>query len=68
MSKVFKNISVQLDEHLEEKLRLLSPHFESYRILRKSIDARKKHKAPFYVYHVEVFEKGEPVPSRIPPP
>lgn len=56
--QVHKDIKVELDETLEEKLQLLSPDFSHYRILKKSIDARKRH-APHEVYTVEVYKKGE---------
>lgn len=56
MSKVFKDLNLQLDENIEEKLDLLSPNWGSYRILKKSVDARKQ---PHFVYSLEVFDKNE---------
>jgi uncharacterized protein len=58
MSKQLQNIKVRLDESLEEKLRLLEPTHSSYRILRKSIDARKRNEL-HEVYSVEVYYSGE---------
>jgi len=58
MPKIFKNIRVGLDEDLKEKLEWLSPNFTDYRILRQSVDARKKSQIHF-VYSVEVAEPGE---------
>ncbi len=58
MAKHIKNLKVALNEDLEEKLRLLEPDFDHYRILKKSVDARTKQKL-HWVYHVEVFDKGE---------
>ncbi len=57
MSKIFENMSLGLDEILEEKLKLLAPDFSTYRILRKSVDARPR--APRWVYSVEVFGPSE---------
>lgn len=56
MSKVFKDLNLQLDESVEEKLDLLSPNWGTYRILKKSVDARKQ---PHFVYSLEVFDKSE---------
>lgn len=58
MSKEIKDLKVSLDEDLEEKLRILDPHFSSYRVLKKSIDARTKQKL-HWVYSVELFEQNE---------
>lgn len=59
MSKILQNIEIGLDEDLEEKLKWLEPEHASFRILRESIDARKKRAAPKFVYSVEVFGDGE---------
>ena len=59
MSKILQNIEIGLDEDLEEKLKWLEPNHSAYRILRESIDARKKRAAPKFVYSVEVFDQGE---------
>ncbi|MCB0347593.1 MAG: FAD-dependent oxidoreductase [Bdellovibrionales bacterium] len=58
MSKQLQNIKVRLDESLDEKLRLLEPNYSSYRILRKSVDARKRNEL-HEVYSLEVFYPGE---------
>jgi uncharacterized protein len=60
MSQTFADIRLELDEILEEKLRLLSPGFKSYRLLKKSVDARGK--SPKWVISVEVFS-GEEKPE-----
>lgn len=57
MGKQFKNLTLGIEENLEEKLQLLSPGFSSYRILRKSVDARGF--APKWVLTLETFEPGE---------
>lgn len=58
MSKEIKDLKLGIDEDLEEKLRLLDPDFSSYRILKKSVDARSKQKL-HWVYSVELFSEGE---------
>ncbi|MFM6928194.1 MAG: NAD(P)/FAD-dependent oxidoreductase [Bdellovibrio sp.] len=58
MSKIFNNIEIPIDQDLEEKLQWLVPEHGPYRILRQSVDARRKH-SPHFVYSVEVAEKGE---------
>lgn len=58
MSQKFYDIKLGLDEDLEDKIAWLSPNFQSYHILRKSVDARKRGPINF-VYSIEVFEKGE---------
>lgn len=58
MAKWIKDIKVPLDETLEEKLELLAPGYGHFRILKKSVDARKRH-APHEVYTVEVYDKNE---------
>jgi uncharacterized FAD-dependent dehydrogenase len=57
MGKQINDIKLGLDESLEEKLQLLAPGFISYRILRKSVDARGY--APKWVISLEVFGPGE---------
>jgi uncharacterized FAD-dependent dehydrogenase len=58
MSKKINNIKVNLDETLEEKLQLLGEEFSSIRVLRKSLDARRRNQI-HHVYNVELFEEGE---------
>ena len=58
MSQIFHDLKLKLDEDLEEKLAWMVPEFSCYHILKKSVDARKRH-SPHLVYSVEVFEKNE---------
>lgn len=65
MSQVFHNIKVGLDNDLAEKIALLSPGYSSFRILRESIDARKRHEL-HQVFSVEVFSQGEEPQEELP--
>ncbi|MEK7357977.1 MAG: NAD(P)-binding protein, partial [Bdellovibrionota bacterium] len=56
--KTFRDLKVGLDEDLEEKLAWLVPSYSQYRILRKSVDARRSSDAHF-VYSIDVYENGE---------
>src|SRR5690606_24379541 len=47
---------------LQEKLTYLVPNYGTHRVLRESIDARRRN-ALHQVYTVEVYEKNEPVPE-----
>ncbi len=58
MGKIHTNIEVGIDDELEEQLQWLSPNYENFNILKKSIDARKRGALKF-IYSVETFEKGE---------
>ena len=51
---LFNNISLSPGASLENALKKLDPSFKSYRILKKSLDARKKKKI-MYIYIVETF-------------
>jgi hypothetical protein len=53
MSRIIKNLKLPIDQDLREKLELLAPGFHDFRILRKSVDARRS-RDPHYVYSVEV--------------
>ena len=64
MSEIYRDIKVRLDEDLSEKLQWLSPGFSSYRILKKSVDARKRHDV-HEVYSVEVFGQNEAPTPRV---
>lgn len=65
MSRILHDLKIELDQELEEHLRWLAPDYAEFRVLKKSIDARKAHN-PHFVYSVEVFAPGEPVePKRI---
>jgi uncharacterized protein len=63
MSQRFENVELGLDEDLAEKLQWLSPNFSSFRILRKSIDARSRSRGPKNILAVEVFGENEVPPS-----
>jgi uncharacterized protein len=58
MSKIFKDLKIKIDEDLTEHLAWLMPEHGPYRILRQSVDARKKH-SPHFVYTIEVADKDE---------
>ncbi len=60
--KSFRDLKVGLDEDLQEKLAWLVPHYSEYRILRKSVDARRS-SDPHWVMSLDVFEKGEVPPN-----
>ncbi|MCB0412752.1 MAG: hypothetical protein KDD50_00360 [Bdellovibrionales bacterium] len=62
MSKIFKDLKVELDEDLREKLLLLEPQLHDFHILKQSIDARKKGK-PHFVFSIEVFSQDESIPA-----
>lgn len=63
MSKVLQNIEVPIDQSLEEALSWLAPNHGEYRILRQSVDARRRH-SPHFVYSVEVAEANEKLPEK----
>lgn len=56
--KSFRDLKVGLDEDLQEKLAWMTPDYTDFRILRKSVDARRSTDAHF-VYSVDIYEKGE---------
>ncbi|MEO5666573.1 MAG: FAD-dependent protein [Bdellovibrionota bacterium] len=58
---VFENLKVMLGESLEKSLRKLDPKMGSYRILKKSLDARRKDRL-HHVYTVETFASSEAPP------
>ncbi len=58
MSRIFHDLKIEIDEELAEHLSWLVPEYNSFRILKQSVDARKRH-SPHFVYSVEVFEKNE---------
>ena len=58
MSQKFHNIEIDVGESLEEKLQWLAPNYSQFRILKKSVDARRSQK-PHFIYSVEVFAAGE---------
>ncbi len=63
MSKIFKDLKVDINQELSEHLAWLLPQHGmekhgAYRILRQSVDARKKH-SPHFVYTIEVADELE---------
>lgn len=50
---------LSLDANLDDKIRELVPNYSDYRILRQSVDARRRQVAPQFVYSVEVAEANE---------
>jgi uncharacterized protein len=62
MARTFRDLQIGLDENLEEQLAWLSPGYSYYRVLRKSVDARRS-SAPHWVYTVEVFGAEETPPD-----
>ena len=56
--KSFRDLKVGLDEDLKEKLSWMTPNYTDFRILRKSVDARRSSDAHF-VYSIDVYEDGE---------
>ena len=58
MSKIFKDLKVPIDDELSAHLAWLMPQHGEFRILRQSVDARKKH-SPHFVYTIEVADKDE---------
>ncbi len=60
MSRTLRNIELGIDESLEEHLAWLQPGYGDFRILRQSVDARRRHQ-PKMVYSVEVFDPGEAI-------
>ena len=61
LSVRYRDIKVPLDQELEEVLTRLDPRWESYHIVRKSIDARKKQHIHF-CYTIDVYYKNEVAP------
>lgn len=60
---ILHDIKVGLDDELEEQLAWLAPGYSSYRIFKKSVDARTRH-LPHLVYSVEVYMPGEKPPEK----
>ncbi len=58
MSRIIKNLELSLDENLKEKLLLLAPGFTDFRILKQSVDARRRHDVKL-IYTVEISENHE---------
>jgi uncharacterized FAD-dependent dehydrogenase len=60
MSKIIKDVEVPLDTDILEHLKWLEPDLSDYRILKQSVDARKRHNVHF-VYTVEVETNGKKI-------
>lgn len=62
MSQIIKDLQVPIDQDLAERLQWMYPEHGPYRILRQSVDARKRHN-PHFVYTIEMAQKGEKLPE-----
>ncbi len=58
MPQILKDLKLSLEENLGDWLRREVPGYDSHRVLRKSVDARRAH-SPYFVYTVEVALTGE---------
>lgn len=58
MSKILQNIVIGINDDLSQKLYDYVPDYADYRILKQSVDARRRHE-PHFVYTIEVAEKNE---------
>ncbi len=58
MAKILTDLEIGIDDSLEEKLQWMVPSYSEFRVLRQSVDARRRH-SPHFVYTVEVAENGE---------
>lgn len=58
--KILKDIKLGLDEELKERLALLEPGFTDFRVLRESLDARRRHD-PHFIFSVLVAGPGEKI-------
>lgn len=58
--KILKDLKLGLDEELGERLALLEPGSTDYRVLRESLDARRRHN-PHFIYSVLVAAPGEKI-------
>jgi len=59
-----ENFTIGLDENLAQKLNEAGFLFSSIRILRKSVDARRK--TPHWVYTLDLLSDGEPLTNPLP--
>ena len=57
----FTNIKLFIDDSLEEKVRKLDPEHQSFRILKKSLDARRKDRL-HHIYTIETYATPQPPP------
>ncbi len=58
-----ENLKIELDETLEEKLKVLYPSYNQFRILKKTIDARRFH-PPHFLYTIEFTENHQDLPEK----
>lgn len=58
MAKIISNLQVPIDSDLHEHLAWMMPDHGEYRVLKQSLDARRRHDVHF-VYTLEVAEKNE---------
>lgn len=58
MAKIISNIQVPIDTELHDHLQWMMPDHGEYRVLKKSLDARRRHDVHF-VYSLEVADKNE---------
>lgn len=59
--RIIKDLEIGLDDDLAEKIAWMEPSHNGYRVLRQSVDARRRHNVHF-VYTVEVAGHGEELP------
>lgn len=62
MSRTIHNLEVPVQENLEEILQWKYPGHGPFRILRKSVDARRRHEVR-WVYSIEIADPGEVLQS-----
>ncbi|MCB0419840.1 MAG: FAD-dependent monooxygenase, partial [Bdellovibrionales bacterium] len=65
MSQIVHNLKLKLDEELHDYVRDNYPWADSFHILRRSVDARRRHD-PHLIYSVELFNKGESIKDSLP--
>lgn len=59
--RIIKDLEIGLDEDLAERIAWMEPGHNGYRVLRQSVDARRRRHVHF-VYTVEVAAPGESLP------
>ncbi len=62
MSHFFQDLTLELDDELSTKISELVPNYSDYRILKKSVDARRGH-PPRFIYSIEVAGQNENLPN-----
>ncbi|MBX3034964.1 MAG: hypothetical protein KF865_13675 [Bdellovibrionaceae bacterium] len=63
MARILQDLKLDIDEELSERLAWMVPGHGDFRILRQSVDARKRAR-PHFVMTVEVAEDGETLPNQ----